>query len=264
VHGEALPTVDGNAVIDAETAGILERLLNGEAPLQMNVVVDHGNVLSAEPDYLAIHFVDLGAFGRERCGIVGQGVHANVLEVRGAARVVPLKRKGSVIEDALELGVGLKGRVGFDIVDNEHVVDPGLDLLAADENRYAEPFAILDEGLVDVADPIKGPGLFALDVTGGRRGIVVFHLHFESCRGKSRGLKGSMEINAGVGVGQGLDLGSQLEVPEIGAVDRPGIEEVRPLAVNHDLAVNHLEGALMLTGLPVLEGFAIEKGEPIG
>src|SRR6185436_11086769 len=111
-------------------------------------------VLRAEADNLPIEIVDLGKLGRERSGGVGKEAYPNVLEVRGAARVMPLEREGSVIEDALELEIGLNGRVGFYIVDDQHVIDPDLDLLAADENRHREPFAILDEGLVNVTDSI--------------------------------------------------------------------------------------------------------------
>ena len=70
-------------------------------------------------------------------GGVGQGADADVLEVCGAARVVPLQREGAVVEDALKVGIGAEGRVGFDIVDDQHVVEPDLDLLAADQDVHA-------------------------------------------------------------------------------------------------------------------------------
>src|SRR3954453_1210247 len=73
-----------------------------------------------------------------------------------------------------------------------------------------------------------------------------------------------MEINARICIWHGLDFGSQLEIPEIRAVNRPCVEEVGPIAVGHNLAVNPLERALVLTRLPAIERFAIEQLKPIG
>ena len=265
MHGKALAAVDGDAVIDAETAGVLKRLLEGEATFEMHVVVDYGIVLSAEANHLAIEVVDRGAGDRERrrerLSSIRQGAHANVSEVGGAAWIVPLERKSSVIEDALKLGIGLKRWVGLQVVDNQHVIDAGLRAFAADQIRHREPFTVFREDLVDVADAIERPGLFALDVSGGGGGIVVFNLHFESCGRKPRGLKSCMKIDAGVRAGHGLDFDSKLEIPEIGAVDGPGVEEMRTFAMGDDLAINDLECALMLAGLPAVESFAIEKWE---
>ena len=70
-----------------------------------------------------------------------------------------------------------------------------------------EPLVVVDELLVNVAHGVEGAGLFAFDVIGGAFGGVV-NLHFESRRGKAGGLKGGVEVDAGVGAGAGHDFGA--------------------------------------------------------
>ena len=264
VHGKAEAAVDGDAVVDAEAAGVFERLLDCESALEMHVVVDDGIVFGGETDDFAIEVVDFWAVGVCGFGSVGQRADADVAEMRGAARIVSLEGEGAVIEDAAEFGVGLEGLSGLYIVDDEHVVDSGLHALAANSNGEREPLVVSVEGFVDVADSVERAGLLALDVAGEWSGRIVFNLHFESGGRKTGGLEFGVEVDAGVGAGQCFDFGAKFKIPKIGVVDSAGVEEMRALAMSDDLVTDDFKGAFVLTGLPAIKGFAVEEGDPVG
>ena len=258
VDREVEAAVDGDAVDDAEAAGVGEGLLEREAALEVDVIVDDRVVVFAEDHGLAVEIVDDGHVGGGRCERVGQRADADVFEEGGAAGVVALQGEGAVVEDALEVGIGAEGRVGLDVVDDQHVVDADLDLLAADQDVHGEPFVVVDELLVDVADGVEGAGLLVVAFEG------VGDLDFKAGGGKAGGLEGGVEVDAGVGAGAGHDVGRELEVLEVGVVQGAGVEEVRARAVDLDLAVDDAEGAFVLAGLPAVEGLAVEEGDPGG
>ena len=226
VDREVEAAVDGDTVEDALAAGVGEGLLDGETALEMDVVVDHRVVVFAEGHGLAKEIVGDRNVGRGGGDGVGEGADADVLEEGGAARIVALEGEGAMVEDALEVGIGTEGRVGFDVVDDQHVVDANLDLLVADLDVHGEPFVVVDDLLVDIAHGVEGAGLLVVDFEG------VGHLDFESCVGKTVLLVGGVEVDAGVGARAGHDVGRELEVFEVGVVQGAGVEEVGAGAVD--------------------------------
>ncbi len=162
----------------------------------------------------------------------------------------------AVVEDALEVGVGAKGRIGLDVIDDEHVVESDLNLLCADSDVDGEPLVVVNELPGDVAHRVEGAGLFVVALEG------VGDLDFKAGGGKAGGLKCGVEVDAGVGAGAGHDVGAELEVFEVGGVNWAGVEEVRAVAMDLNLAVDDAEGAFVLAGFPSVEGLAVEEGEP--
>jgi hypothetical protein len=161
-----------------------------------------------------------------------------------------------VVEDALEVGIGAEGRIGLDVVDRQHVIDTDLHVLVADLDVHAEPLVVCDQLLADVAHGVEGAGLFAL------AGVGVGHLHLKAGGGKTYLLVRGVEVDAGVGVGAGEDVGGELEVFEVGVVRRADVEKMRAVAVDLNLAVDDREGSFMLAGAPTVERLAVEEGDP--
>ena len=194
--------------------------------------------------------------------VIGQRTYANVLEVRGAPRVVPLERERAVIDDALEIEIGAERRVGLDVVHHEHVVHADLHLLAANQDVHPEPLVVVDQLLVDVAHGVEGTRLlpFLVSVCAFVR---VGHLHFESRRGPARGLIRGVEVDAGVRARPRHHIRAQLKVLEVGVVHGTHIEQVRAVAVDDNLAVHDFEGVRMLVGFPSVKRLAVKQGNPV-
>ena len=167
-----------------------------------------------------------------------------------------LQGEGAVVEDALKVGIGAEGRIGLDVVHNEHIVQADLHLLGADQDVHAEPLVVLHVLFADVAYGVERAGLFALAGEG------VGHLHLEARLGKAGLLIRGVDVDAGVGVGAGHDLGAEFKILEVGVVLGAHIKQVRAGAVDLDRAVDDREGFLMLAGLPAVERFAVEERNP--
>jgi hypothetical protein len=73
-----------------------------------------------------------------------------------------------------------------------------------------------------------------------------------------------VDVNARVRLGERLDVQRELEVLELRAVDRTGVEQMRPLAVHDEQSVFHGKRAGRLAGLPAVEGLSVEEQLPAG
>ena len=90
--------------------------------------------------------------------------------------------------------------------------------------------------------------------------IGVVDLALEARLGPSIVLKAGMEIDSGIGMGQGHDLSLEFEILEglFGLV-----EEVAATGrIGHDASVLNGEGVFVFIGLPSLEGLAVEHTDP--
>ena len=111
------------------------------------------------------------------------------------------------------------------VVHDHLAVDAGDDVLADDLDGHGEPLAVLRGGFQVVLDAIEAGGLF-----GVAMGIV--HLHLVALGRPARALEFRVKIDAGVRLGERLDVQRELEVLELRAVDWAGVEQMRPFAVH--------------------------------
>ena len=91
-------------------------------------------------------------------------------------------------------------------------------------------------------------------------GIV--DLHFKALVGKSLFLKSGMEIDTGIGTRFGHDQCLEFEICKVMIHHRTVIVKMGADACNLDAAVFNGEGTVIFTGLPSVEGLAVEEANP--
>ena len=131
-------------------------------------------------------------------------------------------------------------------------VDLQRDVIALDDHFIQEPLIVLVVRVFNVNDVVQAAGLFPV-------GVGAVDLGFKAVVGPSFFLIGRVEIDAGVGVGEGHHLGLEMEILPVVIVNRPLVEDVGGAVVDDHLAVLDGPGVGLVADLPAVEGFAVKK-----
>ena len=90
----------------------------------------------------------------------------------------------------------------------------------------------------------------------------VIHLRLEAGVRPTLGLILGVEVDAGVGLGEGLDLRPENEVFEVSIRNVTGVEQVRARPIDDDVAVLDRDGLRVLgVDLPALERLAVKQAD---
>ena len=155
----ALAGIRCHAVVDAIIHGHCVGHLLGQVALEVDVVVDDGEVRLLEADDAVRLLVD----GRKGVGgilqALGQGSEGQVAEFDRSLDAPETDAAGG---DALLLMPrGAPGLIRFGVADDVHAVDSYPDVLAAHCDIEVEPFAVLRKGAIEVSYVQEAAGLDA-------------------------------------------------------------------------------------------------------
>ena len=236
----------------------MEQLIGRHTSRKMDVEIDHRDVVPADVNDFAVDVVDHGRSSDVERQIIGKRANANA--VIGGARtvVMALEGKGAVVKKALLFAAfGDDGRRGFDVIDNELIVEADLHVFAAHRDVETKGFLVGHELLIDITQTVEGGGAFAFEVaTVAERGVV--DLNFKALFREARFLIGGVEVDALITAGLGGELNGELEIAEVGSADRTVVEEVGAGTVGGECAVDDLPGIFIFAGLPAGKRVAVE------
>jgi len=186
--------------------------------------------------------------------VLGQGADHDVFVIDDTLGIVALEGDGAAADFAAgRLRPVVRLRPG----DGRLAVDPDNHVLALDPDVIIEPLAVGGGRVVDhIHHAVEAARLFAVLMRG-------VHLAFVSCARPAFFLVFGVEVDAGIGARFGFYLGLELEIREVGVVDRSDVEQMASRPVHHDHPVLDGKGTFILTGLPAIERLAVEKTLPL-
>ena len=180
---------------------------------------------------------------------------ANVAVVDYAIRIVCLKSEGAAAEFTTGHRLEMRSIRHLGPAGGDFAVDLDGDLFALDANLVVKPLAVLGWGGVDVFHGVEATGLFRVAM-----GIV--HLRLKSGVRPPGVLILGVEVDAGVGLGEGFNLRPENEVLEVMIRDVTGVKQVSAWAVDDDVAIlNRNRLGVFLVDPPALERLAVKQAD---
>ena len=232
-------------MVDAGLVHVRQHFLQRQPALQVRMKIHDRVVRAAQPqDFLIARVQRL--VDRLQGQIVRERFDPDIAKAYAAVRIVSLQ-----CESAFAQPPRCHGR-DLQVIHQQHIIHTHLHAVPFHCDLHGEPGVVRRHLLVHVANAIKTPGFLPFQVIAVLHSRVV-HLHLETRRRPVLVLEGGVEINAGVRTGRRFDFHRELEILERGAVDRPGVKQVRPGAMRHDRPVLNFEGAGVFAGFPAVQ-----------
>ena len=253
--GKLQPAIDGDAVHNPEAPRVSQRLLEGQATLQVSVIIHDRIALLVHLQQLAINVVHLRQLVGRRLQVIGQGFEHQIAERHFGHIATAFESDGTVAE-------GWNRRIrrlgGLDVIDDRRAVQPNLRLLVSHLNAYLEPSVVIHHGLVNVADAVKRAGLAAVEIIT-LAGVDVVDLHLEARLERAVRLKLRVEVNARTRPRARQHFHLQIEVLEISVSAAARVEKVRARSDSHDVSVFNAERLAVLSGFPAVKRMTVKQ-----